>query len=1290
VPVGRLFFSIEGDTSRLQQSVREAIAVAQDAGVKITRAGQSFVAAFDDALNPAKRLTEQIQLLETVGRPASDILKVMGDQIRNASETARANGQAIDPLVQKYVDLAAGAKTTGFSIESLGKSLGDFARDPVSAAKAGVSGFLDTLGPTAVGLAGIASAAAAAGVAIFKLAKDTADEAEQITNLSLRTGIGVERIQSLQKAAELMGVSGETVVSAVSKINLELGRFGTGGEFTKGVTALGISLEDASGKARPAVELLGELRDKLLEIEDPAERAQVATAVLGRRNQELAPLLLNSRENLFELAKQLEDTGAVMDKVALDQAMKLDEKLDLLSARFAKVKTMAKAAAVETALAVSDIFTGDFWKLLAENLAKGAGMQSAALASMQMRMKETADAAAVAAAAHEDAGRKAADAAGLAKMKEEELYNERLKLLSQGRENVDLLVKLQEAQNAFNAAIEKGLGHREKEKALNSVLAIRDEIRAREDQARAYEKALDAVRSLQQEHYEAAKRLRQAEYEEEQKRIQDAAAARDRLQDEIDKEMAALDRVQPRDPLKDLIPSDKDVREAERRYSEIARVTTDWGRQTVSIGEEMRRQISTAVDDFGRKVADSIVHWKGLGSAVKEFFSGLAESTLRIFVERLFSPLQKLLGGIVDSIFGMGKAGAGSLAGGAPLGLGLGGGITGALAGGVIGASVMGVASDNPSARGLGITGLGLTGIAGATSVATGMPLASAMGAMFTNPWTAVIAGGVLGTIALVKALRGKNAWESGSPEAKRDFGIDLSQDQFKQFATGLGLSEDQAYGIRKDLQSSPLFLTTVAGPLAQAQGTMGQFLKSLEAVKTSWGTFDFRKAFELGQATGDWAELNRQLVEAFGSSQALSKALPDFASKLAAVSTAASSVDPAVKAMIDGFTGLRQAISGMVPQAATMYETFLATGEITGEFAAKVTELGGDLRAFQEVADLSSINREFATLTDHFRQTGEVLPELRDLFVKFGGDLSALDRAAGLPGLKSSLGFVQQLSDELAQFLPEESPLEKLMSGTMDQSVLDALAGAGISPEKLTQITGLLKMEKGWDEAVGQFRETGKLARGGLLEEALSRYGGSAGQTAVSRYGEGFNTITEQLLSGTKAAMDAAFRSERTGVLDVLKKAADDITAQVSDITKPIEDQFTAVSANIRTAFQSAADAAIAELDRILAKIDEIGKSTSEMLDNIAGSETGTATTEPGRSNLQEPVTIGGGRQATGPYIDLRGATIFGYDEFARRVAEAQTQNARRSGALARRDRRSPLTCRYVAPPVSDDVRWL
>ena len=272
--IGRLFYEIGGDTDRLQADLRKAVDMAKNAGLDVKRAGQSFLPSFNEALNPTGLLTEKLRLLEAAGKSSGDIMAVMGGQIRSAAETAKTHGQAIDPLVQKYADLGNAAKGGGFSIEGLGKTLTDFARSPVSAAKEGIAGFAEKLGPAAVGLAGIGSAAIAAGVAIFELARSTADEAEQITNLSLRTGIGVERVQSLQKAAEPMGVSGETVVSAVSKINLELGKFGTGGEFAKGITSLGISLEDSAVKTKPAIDLLGELRTKLLEIEDPAERAQ--------------------------------------------------------------------------------------------------------------------------------------------------------------------------------------------------------------------------------------------------------------------------------------------------------------------------------------------------------------------------------------------------------------------------------------------------------------------------------------------------------------------------------------------------------------------------------------------------------------------------------------------------------------------------------------------------------------------------------------------------------------------------------------------------------------------------------------------------------------------------------------------------------------------------------------------------------------------------------------------------------------------------------------------------------
>ena len=71
-------------------------------------------------------------------------------------------------------------------------------------------------------------------------------------------------------------------------------------------------------------------------------------------------------------------------------------------------------------------------------------------------------------------------------------------------------------------------------------------------------------------------------------------------------------------------------------------------------------------------------------------------------------------------------------------------------------------------------------------------------------------------------------------------------------------------------------------------------------------------------------------------------------------------------------------------------------------------------------------------------------------------------------------------------------------------------------------------------------------------------------------------------------------------------------------------------------------------------------------MVTNITGAGTGGATELPAGSDQHDPLLGGEGTQSTGPYIDLRGATIFGYDEFARRVAEAQAQNAGRSGLVA------------------------
>jgi transcriptional regulator with XRE-family HTH domain len=96
-----------------------------------------------------------------------------------------------------------------------------------------------------------------------------------------------------------------------------------------------------------------------------------------------------------------------------------------------------------------------------------------------------------------------------------------------------------------------------------------------------------------------------------------------------------------------------------------------------------------------------------------------------------------------------------------------------------------------------------------------------------------------------------------------------------EELVNALGVSEEQAWGIRKDLLSSPQVLQ-VLYQLADQQGKTADFLASLSNIQTGWGTFDFRKQFEQGLNTGDWDFLNAAYADAFAQSQRLAELVPD------------------------------------------------------------------------------------------------------------------------------------------------------------------------------------------------------------------------------------------------------------------------------------------------------------------------------------------------------------------------------------------------------------------------------
>ena len=711
---------------------------------------------------------------------------------------------------------------------------------------------------------------------------------------------------------------------------------------------------------------------------------------------------------------------------------------------------------------------------------------------------------------------------------------------------------------------------------------------------------------------------------------------------EINKSQEELIKLKPRDPLKGLfnLPTNAEL---EKQWKEFNRIMVGGA---ADAKDGITQEFSTIFNDWIKGIADALVDWKGFWSTVSQIAKDSAKSLLRTFLSELLSPLQdafKDLGKeisdwIKGKITGKATGGTGSAS---PAGIfGLSGkSATVTQSALMAGGSMAFMDSFNRK----GALGWG-------EAIGGGAAMGAAIGSMVPVIGTAIGAaiGAAVGAISrgiqsLVTAIKGKTTGQAGAMEIARDFGgINMTEDEFKSYYESLGLSEGAAWNVRKDISSAPKFLVETLYPMAQAQGKVNEFLKSLETVKTSWGTFNFRAAFELGQATGDWTELNKQFQDAFKNSAALKEALPNWGDLLLATSQAVTDLE-----------NLKQTVQGLIPTTKHLYDDFITTGNVTDELADQIQKLGGNIDKFRAMSDLTKEDRTWDDLVQHFKDTGEILPDLISMYQKWGGEMSKLDEAASLPGLHNSLDFITELKDELGKLAPTMDPVQKLLSGQWDQDVVDALTKAGLDPEKFKAISGIGNLS-GWDDAVSKFQSTGKLIPGGVIEQALLQYGGSAGKTAVERYGQGFNTISDSLLAETKAAMDKAYQDQVKNLLGDLNNAETQVKSEIQRLTDTVTSQFDTVGQKITNAISAAATQVCTEIDTMLHNL-KYGVTP-------VVNPNGNGDTVPGNGDTV-PENPGDNKGDIPPIVVNINGDVYGADDFNAKVAQAVTAAWRNGG---------------------------
>ncbi|TKS58772.1 MAG: phage tail tape measure protein [Nitrospira sp.] len=169
---------------------------------------------------------------------------------------------------------------------------------------------------------------------LTRLTTGALQSADAIHDTAQQLGIGAEQLQEWQFAAAQSGSSAEAFTIALQKFEQNLGKAASGtGEASKVLKALGV---DAKALAADPLKALDLIADKLAAIPNPAQRAQIALALLGKGGASMIPVLQQGSGVLAQLRQEAHDTGNVITDDLVKSGAELNDKFTAAAAALDK------------------------------------------------------------------------------------------------------------------------------------------------------------------------------------------------------------------------------------------------------------------------------------------------------------------------------------------------------------------------------------------------------------------------------------------------------------------------------------------------------------------------------------------------------------------------------------------------------------------------------------------------------------------------------------------------------------------------------------------------------------------------------------------------------------------------------------------------------------------------------------------------------------------------------------------------------------------------------------------
>lgn len=186
---------------------------------------------------------------------------------------------------------------------------------------------------------------------VLTFARETINAADQLDEMSERTGIAVQTLSELQFAAQMNGKSLQDVQAALQRVSVKATDAATGNKTAAlAFDALGISVKNAEGSMRSSLEITEDIGDAFRGIEDPTLKAALAVEIFGKQGPSLVPMI----EKLDEARKEAHELGAVVGPEFAAQAAEFNDNMDRLTFM---AKGFAGAILSDVLPALSDMFT---------------------------------------------------------------------------------------------------------------------------------------------------------------------------------------------------------------------------------------------------------------------------------------------------------------------------------------------------------------------------------------------------------------------------------------------------------------------------------------------------------------------------------------------------------------------------------------------------------------------------------------------------------------------------------------------------------------------------------------------------------------------------------------------------------------------------------------------------------------------------------------------------------------------------------------------------------------------